>query len=147
MEPIEYALPEGVVDTRDDAVVGVLIVDDHRVFTEGLARLLADEPDIVVLGIAHDGQEALTRTADLSPRVILIDYEMPDQDGISVAERIKRSWPDTMVVMLTGTADDRLLVRAIEAGCSGFLTKDRSAAEVVDAVRRAARGEALLSPG
>lgn len=71
---------------------------------------------------------------------------MPDQDGVELARQIKGRFPAIMVVMLTGSADDRVLLAAIEAGCSGFLTKDRAAAEVADAVRAAAQGEALISP-
>ena len=126
--------------------IGVLIVDDHRVFAESLARLLADEEDIQVLGTANSGSDGLTLAAELGPRVVLVDYEMPDIDGISVAAQLKTASPETMVVMLTGSTDDRVLTQAIEAGCSGFLTKDRGASEVAEAVRRAAVGEALISP-
>lgn len=131
---------------RIDPEVGVLIVDDHRVFAESLARLLADEQDIRVLGTANSGSDGLTLAAQLEPRVVLVDYEMPDMDGISMAAQIKTASPETMVVMLTGSTDDRVLTQAIEAGCSGFLTKDRAASEVAEAVRRAAVGEALISP-
>jgi two-component system, NarL family, response regulator DevR len=126
--------------------VGVVIVDDHQVFTESLARLLGDEDGIRVLGTANCGSDGLTLAARLKPRVALVDYEMPDIDGVAVTAQMKAECPQTMVVMLTGFTDDRVLTQAIEAGCSGFLTKDRAAAEVAEAVRRAAIGEALISP-
>ncbi len=130
----------------DDAAVAVLIVDDHRMFGESLARLLADEVGITVLGVATTGAEAVDLTDRLHPNVVLMDYQLPDQDGVTVAAQIKRHDPGVMVVMLTGLSDDRVLLAAIEAGCSGFLTKDRAASEVADAVRAAAVGEALISP-
>jgi DNA-binding NarL/FixJ family response regulator len=129
-----------------DSAVGVLIVDDHRMFAESLARLLSDEPGIAVLGIAATGAQALEAAAQLRPEVVLIDYQMPGGDGVAVTGDIKRLNPRIMVVMLTGSPEDRVLLAAIDAGCSGFLTKDRAAAEVADAVRAAAAGEALISP-
>lgn len=126
--------------------VGVLIVDDHRMFAESLARLLSDESEIVVLGVAGSGADALDMAARLRPHVVLIDYQMPERNGVEIAAEIKHHDPEVMVVMLTGSNDDRVLLAAIDAGCSGFLTKDRAAAEVADAVRSAALGEALITP-
>lgn len=126
--------------------VAVLIVDDHRMFGESLARLLSDEEGITVLGVATSGAAAVEATERLHPKVVLMDYQLPDHDGVTVAAEIKRRDPSTMVVILTGLSDDRALLAAIDAGCSGFLTKDRAAAEVADAVRAAAAGEALISP-
>ena len=128
------------------ASIGVLVVDDHQLFAAGLARLLADEPDITVLGIATSGAQALEMVDRLQPQVVLTDYLMPDQDGVTVTAQIKAHNPTMMVVMLTGSADDRTLLAAIEAGCSGFLTKDRAVGEVAAAVRAAAVGESLISP-
>jgi two-component system, NarL family, response regulator DevR len=129
-----------------EAVIGVIIVDDHRMFAESLARLLADEDGISVRGVGANRVEALQLMEQFEPRVVLIDYHMPDSDGVAVTSEIKERWPDTMVVMLTGNADDQVLIAAIEAGCSGFFTKDRASSEVADAVRVAAAGEALISP-
>jgi DNA-binding NarL/FixJ family response regulator len=126
--------------------IGVLLVDDHRMFSESLARLLADEGDINVVGLASSGTQAIALADSLNPRVVLVDHQMPDQDGVSVAAELKRRNPDQMVVMLTSSTDDRVLLAAIEAGCSGFLTKDRAASEVAETVRVAAAGEALISP-
>lgn len=128
------------------SALGVLIVDDHRMFAESLARLLADAEGIDVVGMASTGSKARALVATLKPRVVLIDYQMPDEDGVTVTAALKKQDPDLMVVMLTGSADDRVLLAAIDAGCSGFLTKDQAATEVADAVRAAAAGEALISP-
>lgn len=125
--------------------VGVVIVDDHRMFAESLARLLADEDNLSVRGVGANRTEALKLVERFQPRVLLVDYHMPDGDGVTVAKEVKERWPETMVVMLTGDADDQVLISAIEAGCSGFLTKDRASSEVADAVRVASIGEALIS--
>src|ERR1700694_166667 len=93
--------------------IGVLVVDDHRMFAESLARLLSDEDGIVVLGVAAGGAEALDMAARLAPRVALVDYQMPEQDGVAIAAELKRRHPATMVVMLTGSPDDRILLAAI----------------------------------
>jgi DNA-binding NarL/FixJ family response regulator len=126
--------------------IGVLIVDDHRMFAESLARLLDDEDDLHVVGIAADRAEAVALAVELTPQVVLVDYQLPEINGDVVAAEIKRLIPDVVIVMLTGAGDDRVLVGAIDAGCSGFLMKQRAASEVVDAVRMAAAGEALISP-
>jgi DNA-binding NarL/FixJ family response regulator len=126
--------------------IGVLIIDDHRMFADSVARVLTDEDDLVVLGVATDGDEGIRLALALRPRVVLVDYQMPVRDGVAVAAEIKEHLPQTMVVMLTGAVDDRVLLAALEAGCSGFLTKDRAASDVANAVRVAAAGEALVSP-
>jgi DNA-binding NarL/FixJ family response regulator len=135
-----------MAESLSSASIGVLLVDDHRMFAESLARLLTDEGDIDVLGVATSGAAALSMAATLHPRVVLVDHQIPDQDGVSIASELKHRDPETMVVMLTGSTDDRVLLAAIDAGCSGFLTKDRAAAEVAESVRVAAAGEALISP-
>lgn len=126
--------------------VSVVVIDDHAFFGESLARLLGFEDDIEVLGVGANGREALKLVKRFRPRVLLLDYDIPEGNGVLVATEIKRTWPETMIVMITGSTDDRLLLQAIEAGCSGYLTKGRAASEVADAVRGAAAGEALISP-
>jgi DNA-binding NarL/FixJ family response regulator len=130
----------------DDTEVSVLVIDDHMMFAESLGRLLADEDGVTVLGCAATGAEGLEMAGRLRPRVVLVDYQLPDRNGVELAAAMKAADPDVMVLMLTGATDDRVLLAAIEAGCSGFLTKDRAAAEVASAVRAAASGEALISP-
>lgn len=130
----------------EEGEISVLIVDDHKVFAESLARLLSDEEGVTVVGVVSDASEAIDLAARLRPRVVLMDYRMPDRDGIAITGEIKRDNPQIMVVMLTAATEDRVLLGAIDAGCSGFLTKDRAAADVAEAVRAAAAGEALISP-
>ena len=132
---------------RDPGPITVVIIDDHRMFTESIGRLLDTEEGLSVVGSATTAAEGVLLVRREKPAVVLVDYQMPDQDGVEVTAAIKSEDPDVMVVMLTGSADDRVLLAAIEAGCSGFLTKDRASSEVAAAVRSAAAGEALISPG
>ena len=129
-----------------DGDLTVLIVDDHRMFAESLARLLADEPGIAVAGTVVTAEAALAVATRERPGVVLVDYHMPTTNGAVLAGQLKALDPDVHVVMLTGFDDDRILLDAIEAGCSGFLTKEQAASEVADAVRAVADGEALISP-
>jgi DNA-binding NarL/FixJ family response regulator len=129
-----------------EARIRVLIIDDHRMFADAVSRLLSDEDDLEVVGIATDGQDGISLAAALSPNVVLVDYSLPGLDGVAVTVAIKSQSPSTYVVMLTGSPDDRVLLRAIEAGCSGYLSKVSAADQVVEAVRLAAVGEALISP-
>ena len=126
--------------------IGVVVVDDHRLFAEGLSRLLDVEDDIEVLGSGATGRQAVGLVERLRPRVLLLDFDMPEGNGVVTATEIKARWPETMIVMISGSTDDSLLLRAIDAGCSGYLTKDRAASDVASAVRTVAAGEALLSP-
>lgn len=126
--------------------IAVVVVDDHAMFAESLGMLLSASEGIDVVGVVSDARSALGLVAARRPQVVLVDFQMPDMDGVSLTAKIKREHPETKVVMLTGAADDQVLLGAIEAGCSGFLTKDRASAEVVAAVRAVAAGEALISP-
>jgi DNA-binding NarL/FixJ family response regulator len=127
--------------------VRVLLVDDHAMVAESLRRLLDSRPDVDVVGVAgtaRDGVDAATR---LRPDVVLMDYELPDGDGVTAAAEIKQSSPATRVVMFTGSGDDEALaLRALEAGCSGFVGKARGVDELLAAVRAAHAGEALIAP-
>ena len=128
------------------STITVLVVDDHLMFAQSLARLLVDQDDITVVGVAASGREGIDLAIQHHPRVVLLDYELPEGDGVQVALEMKRHDPSIMVVMLTAFTEDRILLAAIEAGCSGFLTKDRAASEVATSVRSAAAGEAVISP-
>jgi DNA-binding NarL/FixJ family response regulator len=121
-----------------------VVVDYHAMVAEGLSSLLEAEKDLSVVGTATDAEHALLVVSEMRPDVVLVDYRLPDGDGASVTAEILRRWPDTKVVMLTAARGDEVLARAIEAGCSGFLPKERGGSEVVSAVRAAYRGESLI---
>jgi two-component system response regulator DevR len=124
----------------------VLIVDDHRMFAESLARLLAADASITVLGVATSASAALQLAEQTRPQVALVDYQMPDRDGLEIVAELKRRIPELLVLMLSGVVDETVLLGAIEAGCIGYLTKDRAADEVAAAIHAAMAGEALISP-
>ena len=124
--------------------VRVGVVDDHAMVADGLKTLLSEHADIDVVGTAATAAEAIELVDRFQPDVLLLDFRLPDGDGAGVTEEVLRRSPSTRVVMLSAVGGDELLARSIEAGCSGFLPKDRSGDEVVHAVRAAARGESLV---
>jgi DNA-binding NarL/FixJ family response regulator len=134
------------IDARDRAPIRVLLVDDHRMFTELMTVVLGEHPDLEVTGSATDGDEAIERAAADPPDVVVVDYQLPGADGIAVAQRFRRELPGVRVVMLTGRNDDALLRAAIDAGCAGFVCKDRATQELVAAVRTVRDGNAALPP-
>jgi DNA-binding NarL/FixJ family response regulator len=125
--------------------IRVLVCDDHTVLADGLSAVLGREPDIDVLPVVGSVAGAVNALAG-EPDVVLMDYELSDGNGIDATRRMKEARPQIAVVMLTSFADEDVLVGAVEAGCSGFLTKHTPAVDVLGAVRSAAAGEALISP-
>jgi len=126
--------------------VRVLVVDDHPVVRAGLLGLLQAEPDLEVVGEAADGDEAITRVSSLRPDVVLMDLRMPRMDGATATARIVATDPQARVLVLTTYSTDSDILRAVEAGASGYLLKDTPRRELADAVRAAARGETVLAP-
>jgi DNA-binding NarL/FixJ family response regulator len=126
--------------------ITVLVVDDHPVVRSGLVSLLAVEPDLEVVGEAADGAEALASVKALGPDVVLMDLRMPGMDGADATARIVVDHPGTRVLVLTTFDTDDDILRAVEAGASGYLLKDSRRQVLVDAIRAAARGETVLAP-
>ncbi|MET0997893.1 MAG: response regulator transcription factor [Marmoricola sp.] len=138
-------------EARSEAAGGgvgirVLIVDDHEVLASSLAHVLDAEPGLTSVGIANSLAKARAMIHTTSPDVILLDHRLPDGDGVAAIAELRRIRPSVQVVVLTASAADHVLVQAIEAGASGFLSKTRSLGEVTAAVRAAAVGEATISP-
>jgi len=127
-------------------MIRVLVVDDHPVVRSGLAGMLAVEDDLEVVGEAADGEEALAQVAATSPDVVLMDLRMPRLDGAGATEQILARFPTVRVLVLTTYSTDTDIVRAVEAGATGYLLKDTPRAQLVDAVRAASRGETVLAP-
>lgn len=126
--------------------VRVLIADDHEVVREGLRMILETEDGFEVVGEACDGTQAVEMAGQLEPDVVLMDLRMPKMDGLEAIERIRASWPNVAIVILTTYNEDDLMVRGLRAGARGFLLKDTSRQALFDSLRAAARGEALLLP-
>jgi len=118
--------------------IRVLIADDHRLFSEALEAILAAEPEIEVVGFARDGEQAVERALALKPDVILMDIAMPGVDGVEATKRIRKNLKRACVLMLTGSNSLTDVARAREAGAAGYVTKDRIAAQLIDAIRELA---------
>jgi DNA-binding NarL/FixJ family response regulator len=131
---------------RTDAVMWrLLLVDDHTLFREGLAGLLAYQDDFTVVGQAEDAAGALAQARQVRPDVVLMDIDLPGEDGVSATRRIKAALPETIVVMLTAYDDTDRLVDALKAGAQGYLLKNIRSAELLDQLRGLAAGEAPIS--
>jgi two-component system, NarL family, response regulator DevR len=139
-------MPEEPAGAEEVRPIRVLVVDDHDVLASSLAMVLDREPDIVAAGVAHTLDQARMMVRTVQPDVILLDHRMPDGDGVSAIPEFRALRPDMGVVVLTASAADHVLMAAIEAGASGFLSKTRSIDEVTAAVRAAAAGESVISP-
>jgi two-component system nitrate/nitrite response regulator NarL len=116
------------------ASIRVLIADDHRLFAEALEAILAGDDRIKVVGHASDGHEAVRLSQDLKPDVVLMDISMPVLDGIEAVRQIRATDDDSSILMLTGSNSRSDVDRARKAGASGYVTKDRIAAELIDAI-------------
>jgi DNA-binding NarL/FixJ family response regulator len=132
--------------TDQQRQIRVLIVEDHRMFAEALSAALDEADDIAVTAAVGTTREGIEAARTTQPDVVLMDYRLPDGDGVEAARAIKADRPETKVVMLTAASDDLVLSQAIQAGCSGYLTKSHTVDELILAVRAAHNGEALISP-
>lgn len=129
------------------ASIRLLIADDHPVVRDGLRAMLATQPDIEVVGEATTGRQALDMARSLRPQLVLMDLQMPGLDGASATRRIREELDDVHVLVLTTYDTDADVTRAVEAGATGYLLKDAPREDLFRAVRLAAQGESVLSPG
>jgi two-component system response regulator DevR len=129
-----------------ESPVRVLVVDDHEVLAASLAMVLDAEPDLKSVGVAGSLEKARSMIPTTAPDVILLDHRLPDGDGVAAIGELRALRPSAQIVVLTASAADHVLVAAIEAGASGFVSKSRSLEELTAAVRAAATGEAVISP-
>jgi DNA-binding NarL/FixJ family response regulator len=125
--------------------IRVLIADDHPVVRAGLQGMLVGQSDIEVVGEATTGGEAVALAQKLSPDVVLMDLRMPEMDGVSATIRIREQQPETRILVLTTYDGDADILRAIEAGATGYLLKDAPRDDLFKAVRAAAAGDSFLA--
>jgi NarL family two-component system response regulator LiaR len=125
--------------------IRVLIADDHAMVRNGLTMFLNSRPDIVVIGQAANGQEAVDLCQTLQPDVILMDLMMPEMDGITATRMIMDTYPQMRVIALTSFKEDKLVFDAVKAGVVGYLLKDSSAAELATTIRDVYEGKMMIS--
>ncbi len=131
---------------QQPAAIRVLIADDHTIVRKGLKVLLATEPDMEVVGEADNGAEAVSLAGSLKPDVILMDLVMPQMDGIEATRTITAGPDSPRVLVLTSFAADDKVFPAVKAGALGYLLKDSSPEQLLEAIRRVHRGEPSLEP-
>jgi two-component system, NarL family, nitrate/nitrite response regulator NarL len=126
--------------------VRVVVVDDHPFFRDGVTRGLSQSDDIQVVGEADDGRAGLELIAREQPDVALVDYQMPDMDGLDLVHAVTRDKLPTKVVLLSAVTDSAVVFRALEEGAKGYLGKDSRRSEILDAVRQVAKGRTVVPP-
>jgi len=127
-------------------VIRVLVADDHPVVRRGLRSCLADQPGVRLVGEAADGEEAARQTRELQPDVVLVDLHMPRRDGLELTEWLGREMPQVKVIILSSHTRPEYVQRLVQAGARGYLLKDCSAEELLEAIRRVDAGDVFFSP-
>jgi two-component system nitrate/nitrite response regulator NarL len=126
--------------------IEVVVVDDHPFFRDGVSRGLTNSGLITVVAEAENGRDGLAAIAEHQPQVAVVDYQMPDLDGIAVTQAVVRDGLPTKVLLLSAITDSPVVFRALEVGASGYLSKDARRAEIVDAVLSVAQGRTVVPP-
>ncbi|MET0788238.1 MAG: response regulator transcription factor [Cellulomonas sp.] len=129
-----------------DTLVRAVVIDDHPFFRDGIRRGLVQSGRVTVVGEAGDGREGLELIRAELPAVAVVDYQMPDLDGIDVVHAVVRDALPTRVLLLSAVTDSAVVFRALQEGAGGYLSKDASRGEIVEAVIRVARGETVVPP-
>jgi DNA-binding NarL/FixJ family response regulator len=126
--------------------IRVLLADDHTLIRAGLRMVVEAQPDLIVVGEASDGREAVAMAEKLKPGVAVMDIGMPSLNGIEASRQIRAALPDTQVVMLSMHSDEGYVLRALKAGAKAYLLKDSAEADLARAIRAAAAGKSFFSP-
>lgn len=126
--------------------IRILIAEDQRIVREGLVALLEDEAEVAIVGQATDGEAAVVMYEQLRPDVVLMDLQMPHVDGAEATRRIREQYPDARILVLTTYATDEFIFKALRAGARGYLLKDASADQLLEAIRSIAAGRTHLAP-
>jgi DNA-binding NarL/FixJ family response regulator len=128
------------------APITVVLADDHHLVRRGFRRMLEDDPGIVVVGEAANGEEAIRLAGELKPRVVVMDAAMPGTGGLAATRTILASLPDTAILMLSMHSEETLVHQAIDAGARGYILKNVSDLDLPSAIKRVAAGETVLDP-
>jgi|SRR5579871_1994273 len=135
-----------LTNPRATSQIRVIIADDHELARAGLRSMLQRERNLHIVGEATNGREAVELAARLRPQLVLMDMRMPEVDGLAATRAIKEACPGTSVIIVTMHANPDYLFEAIKAGAAGYVLKDATQQELINAIRRVVRGEALLNP-
>jgi len=127
-------------------IIKILLAEDHKVVREGTRRLLESQGDFEVIGEASDGVEAVELAKRLKPQIIIMDVSMPRLNGIEATKQIKALYPNIAILVLTGYDDDEYVFALLEAGAAGYLLKESSGEELIEAIRQVMSGEPVLHP-
>jgi len=126
--------------------VRILVADDHTIVRQGLARLLNDQPDLQVVGQAVNGREAVDKALELEPDIVIMDIAMPQLNGIEAAKRIRKRLPKAKILILSMYSHEHYIHELFETGVSGYLLKDSSGRDIIQAIHAAMNNETFLSP-
>jgi len=126
--------------------IRILLADDHTIVRQGLARLLKDQPDIEVVGEATDGRMAMDKALELKPDIVIMDIAMPIMNGIEAAKRLRKSLPKTNIIILSMYSHEHYIHELLETGISGYLLKESSGRDIIQAIHAAMKNETFLSP-
>jgi two-component system, NarL family, response regulator LiaR len=135
-----------MAETANEDKITVVIVDDHTIVRQGLRTYLELQPDVLVVGEAANGSEAMALVKDNLPDIVLMDLVMPGMDGVDATRAITAMSPSTRVIVLTSFSEDEKVFASIKAGAQGYLMKDVLPSDLVAAIRTVNRGEAQLDP-
>ncbi len=144
LEPLSLVSRVEKLLDRSTRRIKVLVVDDHAIIREGIRALLALQRDMQVVGEAVNGQEALQKTIDLSPDVVLMDIVMPVMNGLEATKRIRSQWDTAKVLMLSQYDDEENVLASTQAGAIGFVPKRSAGSELLDAIRTVSQGQRFV---
>lgn len=143
---VEQVRGRGESDGNDIIVIRVLLADEQSLFRDAVKVVLSNEDDLIVVGEAGDGLQAVAEAERVQPDVALLDAHLPNCDGIRATQQISIRVPDCRVIVFSAQEDEQILVQSLEAGASGYLSKGAPLAELIEATRAVHRGEALVPP-
>jgi DNA-binding NarL/FixJ family response regulator len=129
-----------------DRPIRIILAEDHTIVRQGLARLLEDQPDLEVIGETVNGRMAVEQALELKPDIIIMDIAMPLMNGIEAAKRIRKELPKTKILILSMYSHEHYIHELLETGISGYLLKDSSGRDIINAIHAALKDETFLSP-
>jgi two-component system response regulator NreC len=126
--------------------IRIMLADDHTIVRQGLARLLNDQPDLKVVGQAVNGRAAVDKALELQPDIVIMDIAMPQMNGIEAAKRIRKKLPGTKILILSMYSHEHYIHELLETGVSGYILKDSTGRDIINAIHAAMNDETFLSP-